>query len=284
MPPTELDNLLAEHKVCIDAALDERLPLAELEPCTVHEAMRYATLDGGKRLRPTLALLVCEMAGAPADRIIDAACGIELLHTASLILDDLPSMDNAATRRGRPCVHVHFDEATALLAAMGLVALSFDLITRSGRGEPVVQAVRELSRVMGTKGIVHGQHTDLVLSGAPATVEELEALCNHKAAALFLAAIRIPALILDIPAEETHALIEFGRCLGLSFQITDDLLDAAKSSEDVGKTTYATHLGVDDARKRVKQLIQMAVAALEPLGGRAAPLRTLAEYVESRAV
>jgi len=288
MPSFDLHDYLASRKTLVDNALEARLPAADEVPRLVHEAMRYASLEGGKRLRPILALAVGEIGGVAPDDLLDAACAIEMLHSASLVLDDLPSMDNATTRRDRPCTHVTYGEATAILATMGLVALSFDLVARNadglGRPDAAGRLVHELSRGMGTGGIVCGQHIDLRLSGQSPSLEQLEYACEHKASALFLAAIRIPAGLTDLSGPEVAALVEYGTHVGMAFQITDDLLDAGESSEDGDKETFATHLGTDGARERVADLIAQATSALNTFSGRAEPLRALAEHVKTRTV
>lgn len=288
MPALDLREYLSARKALVDEGLDERLPSRDVEPCAVHDAMRYATLAGGKRLRPILSLAVSELGGQVPTSVLDAACGIELLHTGSLVIDDLPSMDDAQTRRETDCTHVRFGEATALLAALGLVALAFDLVTRNaetmGAPEAGLRAVRELAAVMGTDGIVGGQHIDLHLRAHPDTPVLLESMFEKKAAALFLASLRIPAILIGLPESDLDALTRYGRCLGLAFQITDDLLDSQAAPGDGNEATHAAHLGVAGARARVNELTRAAVAAVDPLGDRAEPLRVIAEHVSARTI
>ena len=279
----------AERKAMIDAALDTRLPAAASEPRQVHEAMRFAVFGPGKRLRPLLSLAVADLVGEKPERLLDAACGIEFAHTASLILDDLPCMDDAATRRGRPCAHRQFGEATALLAAMALLSSAFDLVSKNalafgGGARLVREAVRVLAQSVGAQGLVHGQHLDISFTGQRSSFETLERVHQLKAGALFLAALKIPAEVMAFPESDIQALERYGSRLGMAFQVTDDLLDEKMPSEDAGKTTFTTHLGRDGARERAHSLITEALEALASFGARAGPLRLLAEYVRRRSV
>lgn len=276
---------LAQRRAFVDRALDERLPPADLEPQRVHEAMRHAALEGGKRLRPILALEVGAMAGEDPERFLDVACAIEFVHTASLVLDDLPSMDNATLRRGRPATHVAFGEATAVLAALGFVGMAFDLVARNaetlGRPEAAAGAVRLLADAIGPGGIIRGQHVDLGLVTDRASLERLECIYGHKAGALFVAAVQVPAHLAGMTGDESAALERYAADVGLALQITDDLLDAREAA-DRGKTTFATHLGVEGARRKAVALVDAAAASLAPFGERAEPLRQLAGYLKTR--
>ncbi len=281
-----LAEYLQERKALIDAALEARLPREDAEPVRVHQAMRYATLGGGKRLRPVLAIAVAELAGGKPERILDAACAIELVHSASLILDDLPAMDNAASRRGKPSTHLQYDEATAILASVGLIALAFDLLVHNaetlGRGVICGSVVRLLAQVIGTEGIIWGQHTDLTMKERVPSMNELESVYRNKAAALFVSAITIPAHFVDIGEQETRALEQYAYNVGLAFQITDDLIDSPGDGELGDKATFSTHLGSHGARDKADALIESAINVLEPFGERAEPLRQLAHYVGKR--
>lgn len=282
MASIDISDYIQRHKTLVDDALDARLPRATVEPRRIHEAMRYATLSGGKRLRPIFALAMAGLAERDPDDVLDTACAVELIHTASLILDDLPCMDDAQDRRGRPCTHLAFDKATALLATMGLLAQAFHLVARNAaRVNPgaAAEAVSMLAGVVGTNGLVYGQHLDLALTGCPAGAEELLPIHGLKAGALFLASVQIPARLLDMDGAQTAAVSDYARALGLAFQIIDDLHDAGHPREDAGKTTYAQHLGFDGASERARNLLAEAEAALAPLGEGAAPLRLMAEYL-----
>lgn len=284
MSSFDVAEYVRRQRTIIETALDGLLPPAEVEPRTVHETMRYATLDGGKRLRPILTLAVAEFGGSAANQVIDAACAVELAHTASLILDDLPCMDDAQLRRGRPCTHIKYGKATAILASMGLLMKAFELLAnnaRKTRPDAAADIVTILTETIGTTGLVYGQHMDLALTGERPTLEELEYEHQLKAGALFLAAVAIPARLLALDTETTAHLDGFARKIGLAFQAIDDLLDARAAQEDAGKTTFVTHLGSEGARRRIHSLITDAVRCLEPYGDRSSALRGMAEYVRT---
>lgn len=275
---------LLQAKAYIERALDACLPPATDEPCRVHEAMRYAVLGEGKRLRPLLTLGVSELAAAARERVLDAACAIELAHSASLILDDLPCMDDARERRGRACTHLQYGEATAVLAAIGLLARAFELLVRNVRAasSPAsVDALGALAAAVGTRGLVCGQHMDLALTGRRLSLNELEQEHRLKAGVLFLAAVRVPAMLLDLPGDIVRGLEAYARHLGLAFQVIDDLKDARAPREDAGKTTFETHLGLAGAQDRVQALIDHALDALRPLSGDTAMLQRIAEHVRA---
>ncbi|MCC6489327.1 MAG: polyprenyl synthetase family protein [Candidatus Hydrogenedentes bacterium] len=282
----DLASYLTERKALVEQALEDRLPSADTEPKRVHEAMRYATLDGGKRLRPIVALAVADIGCVPPVNVLDAACAVEFVHTASLILDDLPAMDNAPHRRGKPCTHHLYGEATAILASFGLISSAFDLVTRNAEclhgNEATADVVRILSEVLGTTGIIHGQHIDLMLHDLNPTLEELEQIYIQKASALFLASIAIPGRLAALKKDELDRLERYALNLGLAFQITDDLLDAEAPDENKAKATFSTYLGVEGARERARDLLHLAMESLDPFGDRAEPLRMLAAYVGSR--
>lgn len=280
----DLAACVQERKAFIDSGLSRILPVEDREPRAVSAAMRYGTLGGGKRLRPLMSLLVAEVNGFEWDAVSDAACAIELVHAASLILDDLPSMDNAKTRRGKACTYLVYGESTAILAAMDLIAIAYGLIATNAerRQRRVAPVIGQLSKAIGHEGIVRGQCADLALGGNGASLEQLTDIYAHKAAALFLAAVRIPASILEIDEQKTCALECYAENLGLAFQITDDMLDADHAPEDRGRITFVTHLGEEGARKKVDELINNANAALEAFGSEAKVLKALAEYVGTR--
>ncbi len=278
MTKTDFCVYVDERRALIDSALAGFVPPDTQEPRLVHAAMRHAVLSNGKRLRPILSLAASDLAELPRERAMPCACAVELIHTASLILDDLPCMDNALERRGRPCVHVAFGEATALLAVMGLVALAFELAAREGNQE--IAAC--LARSMGTSGLVAGQQADLALTGNGVSLDAIEQVDNRKSGALFIAAVHVPAILAGMGHSDTDAIEVYARNLGLAFQITDDLLDANAGHEDAGKDTFVSQLGVDGAHNRVKELIAVATGALERWDARAEPLRMMADYVGAR--
>ncbi|MFP4499552.1 MAG: polyprenyl synthetase family protein [Candidatus Hydrogenedentota bacterium] len=284
MASLDLAEYLGHHRASVDDAVASRLPAADREPRLVHEAMRYVTLSGGKRLRPIVSLAVAQLAGRAPAHLLDAACAVELVHTSSLILDDLPCMDDAQERRGQPCIHVKYGRATALLAAMALLSRAFELVAANAaavRPESAAEVVSMLSKAVGSEGLVHGQHLDLQHTDAEPTLDGLIHIHALKAGALFLAAVQIPACLAGLSGRETSALAEYARGVGLAFQIIDDLHDAASSREDAGKGTYAQLLGERGARDRANALLSQAVQALAPFGEAGEPLRLLAEHLRA---
>jgi len=257
-------------------------------PGRLAEAMRYSVLAGGKRLRPVLCLLAAEACGGDPEAALPAACALELVHTYSLVHDDLPAMDDDDLRRGRPTCHKAFDEATAVLAGDGLLTLAFEVLAAGIRPAGAALAcVRALAEAAGPSGMVGGQMADLQAEGRDgATVDALEAIHRRKTGALLRAALRMGGLAAGAPATSLEALDRYGRAVGLAFQIVDDLLDVqgdeAKLGKRVGKDsglgkwTYPALLGVDESRLRAKQLADEAVAALAPLGPGGDRLRALA--------
>jgi geranylgeranyl pyrophosphate synthase len=284
----DLSNYLSERKLLIENALESRLPLVDTEPRLVHEAMRHAVLNGGKRLRPIITLAVQDLAPNrfdTAEPILDLACAIEFVHAASLILDDLPCMDDARERRGRPCTHLQYGTATALLAVISLIGKAFALTSHgAAQGPPKAccAAVQRLAQALGATGLVYGQHLDLQFTGKSPDLEDLEQIHRYKAGALFEAAVELPALALGLDSAQRDALLRFARNLGLAFQLTDDLLDTGNPSEDAGKGTFSACLGRDGARRRLDGLIQVAKDALSCFGKSAAPLRGITDYVGTR--
>lgn len=287
MANAALTDFLTERIALIETALAERLPSVETEPRDVHAAMHYAVMGGGKRLRPILAMAVAELGGTEAITVLDAACAIEFVHTASLILDDLPAMDNADARRGQPSTHRVYGEATSILAALALLAEAYALIANNAKdlltADGVADVIETLSRTIGTKGLVSGQHTDLTLNRHTASLELLDKAYHQKAAVLFQAAIAIPAKLAGLDEQKQAALEEFATRIGVAFQIGDDLLDAEQgASADSPKSTFSTFLGDEGARVRIKELISEATNALEVFGDRGMHLRAMAEYVATR--
>ncbi|MCC6798252.1 MAG: polyprenyl synthetase family protein [Candidatus Hydrogenedentes bacterium] len=289
MVAAELAGYLMERKALVDAALAERLPSEDVEPRNVHAAMRYAVLSGGKRLRPVLALAIAEIGGLKPEQILDAACAIEFVHAASLILDDLPAMDNSDMRRDQPATHRKYDEATAILAALALISDAYALLSKNASvrldGNGVSSVVAILSNTIGTAGLIQGQHIDLTLAREAHTLEALESIYRTKAAVLFHAAVAIPASLAQLSKRQCEALEVYATNVGIAFQITDDIIDAHHlHSDGEQKVTFVTFAGEDGARRKAINLADTALAALDQFGERGVPLRGLAEYVASRTV
>ncbi len=261
-------------------------PSADL-PAQLSEAMRYSLLSGGKRLRPVLALMAAEACGGSLEDALPAACALEMIHTYSLVHDDLPAMDDDDLRRGRPTCHKAFDEATAVLAGDGLLTLAFEIVAKHTRPEVAARCVVALAEAAGPSGMVGGQMSDLQAEGrTDATVEALESIHRRKTGALLRAALRVGGLTAGASGDILQALDTYGHAVGLAFQIVDDLLDVegdeaklgkrARKDSDLGKWTYPGLLGIEGSKARARQLADEAVSALEPLGDRGARLRALA--------
>ncbi|HEV3165848.1 MAG TPA: farnesyl diphosphate synthase [Isosphaeraceae bacterium] len=277
----------------VDEALGRFLPSQDGDPsggcpARLAAAMRYSVLGGGKRLRPILVLLAAEACGADPAAALPAACALEMVHTYSLIHDDLPAMDDDDLRRGRPTCHKAFDEATAVLAGDALLTLAFELLARHVRpAEAAAACVRTLAEAAGPAGMVGGQMADLEAEGrTDATLEALEAIHRRKTGALLRASVRLGGLVAEASEDRLRALDRYGQGVGLAFQIVDDLLDVegdeAKLGKRVGKDsglgkwTYPGVLGSEGSRLRARQVVEDATAALEPLGDQGARLRALA--------
>jgi geranylgeranyl pyrophosphate synthase len=268
---------LAERLPGVEAALEAALPVPSECPSRLLAAIRHLLFPGGKRLRPALALAGAESVGAPAERGLPMAVAVELVHTYSLIHDDLPCMDDDALRRGRPSVHVAFGEATAVLAGDALLAIAFGALAEA-KTEPAhqVAALRELSRAAGAAGLVGGQHDDLAAGARdPGAIEGVHA---RKSGALFAAAIAGSACLCGAPEQALATLRRFGIQLGVAFQIADDLLDA---DADAGCSLVAA-IGASAARDRAEALLAASLRSLEPLGAPADPLRALARLAVRR--
>ena len=263
----------------VDRALDAALPRADAPPARLHAAMRHLIFPGGKRLRPALALAAAEAVGADASAALPAAVAVELVHVYSLVHDDLPCMDDDVERRGRPTVHVAFDEATAVLAGDALLTAAFEALTAgAGPHDAALRAlaVRDLARAAGAAGLVGGQVDDLAsASGSAAAIESVHA---RKTAALIAAAITMGARLAGASEAQIAALHAAGVAAGIAFQITDDLLDA---DEDEG-TSLVRAIGEPAARERAQALQGDALAQIAGLGAGAEPLRALLRFAVSR--
>ncbi|MCS4504398.1 Farnesyl diphosphate synthase [wastewater metagenome] len=290
-----IEQRLSECRERVEAALEHALPPAGLAPARLHEAMRYAVLGNGKRLRPLLVYLGGEALDAPAAALDAAACAVECIHCYSLVHDDLPAMDDDDLRRGRPTCHRAYDDATAILVGDALQALAFRLVARTpGVGaEARVAMLDTLATAAGSRGLCGGQAMDLAAVGHAVTEAELEAMHIHKTGALIRASVRLGALCGEAPdAPELEQLDHYAKCIGLAFQVQDDILDVDGDADVLGKAsgadarldkpTYPALLGLSEARAFAAQLRDDALASLEPLGERAEGLREIANYVIER--
>jgi geranylgeranyl diphosphate synthase, type II len=294
---SEPERYLERQRERIDAALAAALPLDPLHPHRLVEAMRYSLLGGGKRIRPIVLLAACEAVGGASERALPYACAIEMIHTYSLIHDDLPAMDDDALRRGRATNHVVFGEALAILAGDALLTEAFHLLVASAEHDPqprrALRALREIAEAVGQRGMVGGQAADITAQGDAPDLATVEFIHVRKTGALLLAAVRAGAWIGGARAAALQRLTRYGECLGLAFQIADDILDAEAPSSVTGKTegrdgvlrkaTFPAVLGLPAAKQRARELLAQALAALARFDARAEPLRDIARFTVERA-
>jgi geranylgeranyl diphosphate synthase type II len=279
--------LLTEAAVLAEAALEARLPAATVEPARLHAAMRYAIFAGGKRLRPALVLLACRAVGGTDAAAAPGLAAVELLHTYTLVHDDLPAMDDDDLRRGRPTCHKAFDEATAILAGDALQTAAFAAAAELG-----AEAVLVLARDTGSLGVVGGQQDDLDAEGKPPDAALLERIHRRKTAALIRASCELGAIAGRATPAQRAALSAYGEALGLAFQIADDVLDVTASAAALGKTpgkdaaqgklTYVAVHGLENARAEGARQARLAQEALAPFGAQGAALAELARFVVER--
>lgn len=302
----DLQHYLDNNIKVINAALDRQLPAETERPAALHKAMRYSVFAGGKRLRPVLCLAAAE-AGVPAEAIglanasvlanntaLTAALAIEILHTYTLIHDDLPSMDDDTLRRGKPTLHIVAGEANAILAGDALLTLAFEWLAevRTPPPYPPNQLSLELARAAGSRGVAGGQIEDLAAEGRPPAPDTVDYIYRHKTAALLRASVRMGGISAGAGERDLAALTAYGDAIGLTFQIVDDILNetstaatlgkAAGSDRELGKMTYVAAHGLAAARERARQLTNDAVAALQPLPGNREPLTALARWMTKR--
>jgi len=281
----------------VEQALQRWLPDVRLPPTRLHAAMRYAVLGEGKRIRPLLVYATGAALGTAQGRLDGPACALELIHAYSLVHDDLPAMDDDDLRRGRPTCHRAFDEATAILAGDALQTLAFQVLatdpTLDTRAEVRVRMLEQLARAAGSRGMAGGQALDLDAEGREITSVELENIHIHKTRALIRAGVRLATLLSDAGEDEVaRSLDRYAKCIGLAFQVQDDILDVAGQTAVLGKTqgkdqrqdkaTYPALLGLDAAREKAQLLCQEALTALDALDAAAEPLRRIARYIVSR--
>jgi len=279
----------------VDRHLPSLVRPALERPERVNEAVHYALTSPGKRLRPVLTLAVAELFGQEHPTVLDLACAVEMVHACSLVLDDLPSMDDARLRRGRPTAHRVFGEDVALLAAMALLNRAYAVVAESAQKLPLKRytpedLVHHLAAAIGTAGLIGGQALDLESRDADLDLERLEYIHSHKTGALFIAAGELGAMAADARRRDLDVIARYAKNLGLAFQITDDVLDVLATPEETGKdshqdshrVTFVKLLGVDGARQLAAELLDFAVESLSPLGRKAEPLRELARFVKRR--
>lgn len=291
----ELEFLLARNRSLVEVELNDLLPSNAISPERVNQAIRWSVFAGGKRFRPALVLATGQTFGASIESLLKTACAFEMIHTYSLIHDDLPSMDDDDLRRGRPTCHVRFDEATAILAGDALQTLAFQTIAQDEllTDRTKVSLIAELAKAAGTPGgMVAGQALDIEAEARQVSPGELEEIHRLKTGALIVAAARAGALIADADANELSVVSEYAAQLGLLFQITDDFLDVTASAEDLGKTpgkdarsakaTYPGLYGLDETKAAANEAHTAACAALATIDRPTDTLRLIADYILNR--
>lgn len=294
-----LKPYLQEHLQLVESALDRYLPKADTLPTSLHASMRYSVFAGGKRIRPILMMAACEAVGGNPQQVLPAACAIEMIHSYSLIHDDLPAMDDDDYRRGQPTNHKTYGEATAILAGDGLLTEAFLLLSSPDVFPDVTAEVRRevihlLARSAGSRGMVGGQVVDMESEGKSIDLPTLEYIHTHKTGALILAAVESGAILGGADAEQRRALRRYGEAIGLAFQVADDILDIVADQNELGKdvgsdlkrgkATYPQLLGLDGARQRARELRELAFSTLKVFDASARPLREIASYIVDRSV
>ena len=296
-PDAALSGFMADCRERLEKALLHWLPAAATHPARLHEAMRYAVLDGGKRIRPTLVYAGGHALGALPACLDTPACAVELIHAYSLVHDDLPAMDDDDLRRGKPSCHRAFDEATAILAGDALQSLAFHVLTHAGPNDldaaTRLHMVDRLALAAGSRGMAGGQAIDLAATGRQLNIAELEDMHIHKTGALVRASVLLGAHCAShTSAAQLDSLDHYAKCIGLAFQIRDDILDVEGETHMLGKhtgmdqqrekSTYPALMGLEAARQRARELHAEAVNSLSGFGERADPLRWISAYIIER--
>lgn len=291
----DIQAYLSESKKLVDARLEALLPAPSEEPATIHKAMRHSVFAGGKRVRPILVLASGESLAGNRDILLGLGAGIEMMHTYSLIHDDLPALDNDDLRRGVPTCHKVFGDAMAILAGDALLTRCYQVLADlPGLSEAArIHIIREVAGATGTiNGMLGGQVVDLESEGKPVSERLLQYIHYSKTGALLKACVRCGAMAANADAASLQALTEFGQKIGLVFQIVDDILDVTSSSEVLGKTagkdakvqkaTYPAFYGIEASKKKANDLVISALQDIRNFGKAADPLRSLAEFIVSR--
>ncbi len=294
----DIKSYLKERCRIVDEALERYLPGGAELPFSLHKAMRYSVFAGGKRVRPILMLAACEAVGGTIAQALPAACAMEMIHTYSLIHDDLPAMDDDDFRRGNPTNHKVFGEAIAILAGDALLTEAFILLSRQTEAvgvpaDALLKVISEISVCAGSRGMVGGQVVDMESEGNReiefATVQYIH---THKTGALIKASVRAGALLGGADPQRLEAMTRYGEAIGLAFQIADDILDIEGTTEEIGKdagsdeargkATYPAVIGLSESKRTATELIERAFSSLEPFGDRGEPLRRIATYIIQR--
>ena len=292
-----IKSYLAKKKSIVDKTLDKLVPSTKTFPTSVHEAMRYSLFAGGKRVRPILAIAAAEALGARTSNLLPLAGSLELIHTYSLIHDDLPAMDDDDFRRGRPTCHKVYGEAIAILAGDGLLNMAFEVLSDPRRNKAVsanrlIAIINEIGAASGVRGMVGGQVVDMESEGKDIDFPTLDYIHTHKTGALIRASVRVGALYAKAGKRQFAALTSYGEFVGLAFQIADDILDITGKREEIGKDvgsdlkkgkkTFPGFYGLEGSRLRANEVADKAVHSLRDFDRKADPLRELAQYIVNR--
>ncbi|ACX75241.1 geranylgeranyl diphosphate synthase [Fibrobacter succinogenes subsp. succinogenes S85] len=271
-----------------EAKFDEHLPPVKDRPCRLHEAMRYSMFAGGKRLRPGLAKATFDMFGGKGEKIWLATSALEMLHTFSLIHDDLPCVDNDDYRRGKLTSHKKFGEATAVMAGDALCIHAFEMMGKTGNAK----AIELLAHLLGTYGMIGGEMTDIECEGKTVDLEIVDYIHYHKTAALIEASLLVGAMLAKASEKDMEIIRNYGRSIGLAFQIVDDILDIVSTTEELGKdagsdiekgkATYPSIVGLEKSRERARELYEESIKALDGLTCDTSILRSIAAYIITR--
>lgn len=293
----DIKGFLSKKKDIIDRALERIVPPAKTFPPQVHEAMRYSLFAGGKRVRPILAIAAAEAFGVKTTDLLPVAGSLELIHTYSLIHDDLPAMDDDEFRRGKPTCHKAYGEAIAILAGDGLLTMAFEILSDPRRLKSIpsnrmLAIIREISTASGVFGMVGGQVVDIESEGKEIDFPTLEYIHTHKTGALIRASVRVGAIYAKAGNRQLAALTRYGEMVGLAFQIADDILDITGKQEELGKDigsdiekgkkTFPSFIGLEESRRRAREVVDKAITALKDFDRKADPLRELAKYMITR--
>jgi geranylgeranyl pyrophosphate synthase len=292
-----LQELLQRYQTRVEQALEHWLPPADTAPVHLHQAMRYSTLGGGKRIRPVLLYATGAALGVPLEQLDGAACAIECIHVYSLVHDDLPAMDDDELRRGKPTCHIAYDEATAILVGDALQSLAFQILSSDG-GVSIddnrrLQMIQELASASGSLGMAGGQAIDMAAIGSRLSLEALEAMHRYKTGALIRASVHIGALAAaEVTAQQLQQLGNYAAAIGLAFQIRDDILDVESDTETLGKPqgsdqardkpTYTSLLGLEGAKQKAQELHCKAIESLVTFDNNADALRWISSYIVER--
>ncbi len=293
--PETITDYFKQQSARVEQWLERLLPASNQAPATIHEAMRYSIFAGGKRLRPALVIATGEVFNADEQALLPAACALEMIHTYSLIHDDLPAMDNDDLRRGRPTNHKVYGEAMAILAGDALLTQAFITLSKMEgvSAETKVRVSAEVAQAAGTvNALIGGQVLDIQNEGRQVTAEELDAIHRAKTGTLIRCCVRVGAIIGGASENELELLTEYAEKAGLAFQVADDVLDATATSAELGKTagkdeasqkaTYVSLYGIEPARQRAEQLCQEAIAAVQKIGRETTRLEAIARFIVER--